>query len=204
MSRKNSNRRPFNPPPFRPHSQALRPKGNDYTALITGLFILIFIAVLPSLSKHSFKPLKTETKKQDDRAVISSETKQESDRPTVKAPVLQDLGPTDDGSTKLKLTNSIPYPMVFTMRQDKQEKKGIVLNPCPDCKIYNGSVPENICDRGTTEIFNIQPGEHHIRGSWENAQIADIAAIWKLESGRKYGLCILMDLAEGRNDWDHK
>ena len=192
MNRKNSNRRPFTQ------------KGNDYTALITGILGIIVLSVLPSLSRHSFTLLKTEPKKQDDRAVASSETKQESDRTTVKAPILQDLGPTDDGSTKLKLTNSIPHPMVFTMKQDNQEKKGIVLKPCPDCKIYNGSVPENICASGTTETFDIQPGEHRIRGSWENAQIADIAATWKIQSGRKYGLCILMDLSEGEKDWDHK
>jgi hypothetical protein len=204
MSSKNRKQKPFNPPPFRPHSQTLRRKGNNYTVLISGLGAMIALAALPSLVKTSFKPLKTEKSQEISLGRNSSQSKQKSDRPTVDAPILQNMGPTGDGSTKIELTNSIPHTMVFTMKQEKQEKKGIILKPCPECKIYTGSVPENACDRGTTETFSVEPGEHLIRGSWENADIADIAATWKLAQGRKYGLCIVMDLAEGRNDWDHK
>lgn len=153
---------------------------------------MIALAALPSLVKTSFKPLKTE------------KAQQETDRPTVAAPILQDLGPTGDGATKLKLTNSIPHSMVFTMKQENQEKKGLILKPCPDCKIYTGSIPKDACERGTTETFSVDPGEHRIRGSWENATISDIAATWQLAPGRKYGLCIVMDLTKGRNNWDHK
>lgn len=164
--------------------------------------ISLILAVARSCSLSSLPPLRREAV--EAATLTTSNPKQRKERHTVEAPVLQDMGETDDGSTKIQLTSSIPHEMTFTMQQDNAEKKGAILKPCPDCEIYTGNVPEDACDRGTQDLFSVAPGEHRIRGSWTNANISDIAATWKLKPGRKYSLCLVLDTTRGKSDWDHQ
>jgi hypothetical protein len=193
MSRKHSHR------PFRPH---LTSKLHEHQPLIIGIALSLAVASLLSLAR-TIKPLKTAQLPKEADQLLLDASKQ---RRTIPAPILSDLGPTGDSSTKIELTNSIPSEMVFTMQQRGQEIQGSELAPCPRCKVYHAKseVPEDVCDRGTTETFIVAPGEHYVRGSWKRAYLSDMAGTWKLQPGRKYGVCILLDLSRGKKDWDHE
>lgn len=164
--------------------------------------ISLILAVARSCSLSSLPPLRRDVS--EAATLTKPNTEQPKERPTIEAPVLQDMGETDDGSTKIQLTNSIPHEMTFTMQQDKAEKKGAILKPCPDCEIYAGNVPRDVCDRGTKDLFTVEPGAHSIRGTWAKANISDIAGTWHLKPGRKYSLCIHLDLTDGHSDWNHQ
>ena len=160
-------------------------KGKGYIGLISLIAIVLTLGYLQSLTRTSFQSLKTSG---------------------IEAPILQDDGPTDDGSTSLKITNSIPNLMVFTMTQGKAEAKNTVLKSCPQCKIYaiSSDIPKNVCTLGTTETFVVRPGSHDVRWSHPGANISNIAATWTVKPGRKYSVCVVMDLSRGRSDWSQK
>lgn len=118
---------------------------------------------------------------------------------------LHDDGPSSDGTTTITVTNAVPRPLVFAIKQPKKNQD-FELNSCQNCKIYANSseVPKNVCEQGTTTTIDANPGENKVYWYYKNARINPINATWKIEPGRKYSICIIMDLSKGRSDWDNK
>ena len=119
--------------------------------------------------------------------------------------ILQDNGPSSDGTTTIELTNAVPSPFVFAIQQEKQ-KQELELASCKDCKLYANSteVPENVCKLGTTTTIAATPGENRVHWYYKIASINPVNATWKISPGRKYSICIIVDLSKGRTDWDSK
>lgn len=156
-----------------------RNKGKDYTLPAT-IVILAILGLLGSRSPSSFK--------QSNPAQIQT-----------TAQILDDSGPTADGSTVVQVVNSIPHPMVF--KANSQETR---LAACPTCKIYRNKseIPSDIYDRGTKVTIVMKPGKNMVHWYHQGGNIAEIHAEWNLKPGRKYSVCMSMDLSEGRSNWD--
>lgn len=120
-------------------------------------------------------------------------------------PALQDNGPTPDGTTSLTVINAVPRPFVFAIQQEKQ-KQNFEMDSCQNCKIYANSseVPENVCKLGTTTTIAAAPGDNRVYWYYKNASINPISANWKISPGRRYSICIIVDLSKGRANWDSK
>lgn len=119
--------------------------------------------------------------------------------------ILQDNGPSADGQTTIKVTNAVPSPFVFAIKQEKQ-KQEFELASCQDCKLYANSteVPENVCKLGTTTTIAATPGQNQVRWYYKTVSINAVNATWKISPGRQYSICIIVDLSKGRTDWDSK
>jgi hypothetical protein len=155
---------------------------------------LIFVGLLSVLMSipylYQVLPFETSELPEDDRVA--------------EQPFFQDLGPTDDGSTKIKFTNSVPSAMVLTLKQKKNQI--VKLDSCPQCRSYNhvDEIPENICDFGSTQTITVLPGKHQIRAVWRNDMEAPIEATWNLKPGKRYGVCLVHDLSGRSVDWNVK
>lgn len=119
------------------------------------------------------------------------------------APALQDNGPTPDGTTLLSVVNAVPRPFVFAIQQGKQ-KQNFELDSCQKCKIYatSSEVPENVCKLGTTTTIAATPGNNRVNWYYKNDKITPVLANWKISPGRRYSICIIMDLSKRRVNWD--
>lgn len=164
-----------------------RKKSNDYTLPII-VVILIVLSVLGSRSPNAFKPLPSYQIRDDSTS-----------------PAFQDDGPSVDGSTTLTVINAVPHPLVFAFQQEKQKKQSI-LEPCQNCKIYNTNreIPNDICKSGTVTTIDVQPGMNPVYWYYKNANIGETRANWNLSPGRRYSICLVMNLSKGRTDWDSK
>ena len=148
-------------------------------------FILIFIF---NISNYGFRPLPTYQMPDNS-----------------PAPALQDNGPTPDGTTSLTVVNAVPRPFVFAIQQGKQ-KQNFKLDSCQNCKIYatSSEVPENVCKLGTTTTIAATPGDNRVYWYYKNISTKSVSANWKISPGRRYSICIIMDLSKGRTNWDSK
>ena len=161
-------------------------KRNDYTAQLV-LVILALLGLLGTRSPNGFKPMSPG-----------------QIRDTFTPP-LQDDGPSTDGITTLTVTNSIPHPLVLRLRQNSQGRE-MRLDPCQGCRVYAAAaeIPSNICKSGTTQTIAVTPGQNQVYWHYKSGNIGDINATWNLSTGRKYSVCLVMDLSRGRTDWDSK
>lgn len=157
-----------------------RNKGKDYT-LPAAIAIVAILALIGSRSPSSFKPVNTTQAQKNDVQVID------------------DIGPTSDGSTVVQVVNSIPRPMVF-----KANGKETRIDACSTCKIYknSGEVPTDIYDRGTKAAIVVAPGKNLVHWYHQGGNISEIYAQWNLKPGRKYSVAMILDLSEGRSNWD--
>ena len=123
--------------------------------------------------------------------------------PPVEFPPLVPMGPTADGQTRLKITNAVPYQMTLVMKSD--DSYGSRLAPCKNCQVYpdKNSIPERICDQGTTDTFIVKPGRHQVTGSWSDVNSRNLVATWDLQPGMMYSSCVVMLQTEGRTNWDY-
>jgi hypothetical protein len=164
----------------------MRKKSNDYT-MPAALVILLILWALGSRSPSSFKQLGT------------TQVQASTDRSPV-----DDIGATEDGSTTLEVVNLIPYPMSFKASAKGVSDKKIRLKPCETCKIYSspGEIPSDIHARGTRETIVVMPGRNFVGWSHDGGNISPMQAYWELKPGRKYSASVLMDLSQGRLNWD--
>lgn len=164
-----------------------RKKSNDYTLHVT-VVILIVLGLLGSRSPNAFKSLPSYQMRDDSTT-----------------PAFQDDGPSVDGTTILTVTNAVPHPLVFAVQQKKQKKES-TIEPCQNCRIYNTDreIPNDVCKSGTATTIAVQPGENHVHWYYQNANIGEINANWNLPPGRKYSICLVMNLSKGRSNWDSK
>ena len=163
-----------------------RKKSNDYTMPVL-LVILLVLGIAGSRSSNSFNPVPPTQLRNDS-----------------SSPPFQDDGPSRDGLTTLTVTNAIPHPLVFEVRN--RSKREVKLESCQSCKIYavSSEIPANICKSGTTQTIAVHPGKNNVRWHYQNANIGTVEANWELLSGRKYSICLVMDLTETRNSWDSR
>lgn len=163
-----------------------QPLDKQTQSIVTSL--AIFFIFLINISSNGFRPLPTYQMPDDS-----------------PAPALQDNGPTPDGTTSLTVVNAVPRPFVFAIQQEKQ-KQDFELDSCQNCKIYANSseVPENVCKLGTTTTIAATPGDNKVYWHYKNVSINPISANWKISPGRRYSICIIMDLSKGRTNWDSK
>ena len=161
-----------------------RKKSNDYTTPVL-VIILIVLGIAGSRSSNSFQ------------LIPPSQIRDDS-----LSPAFQDDGPSTDGITTLTVTNAIPHPLSFRVRNRSTRK--IRLNPCQGCKIYavSNEIPENICKSGPTQTIAVHPGKNNVRWDYQNANIGSVDAEWNLLPGRKYSICLVLDLSKTRRDWD--
>jgi hypothetical protein len=160
-------------------------KGKDYTRPIT-IILLLVLAVLGSRSPMLF------------RGYILTQTESSKELP------VQDMGPTEDGSTSLEVANSIPYPMRFRISAKGGIDKNIKLDACSNCRIYRGSseIPENIRSFSPKQLITVSPGRNFIIWSYDGGNISAIQAYWELKQGHKYSIGPVMDMTQGRSNWD--
>ena len=121
-------------------------------------------------------------------------------------PVLHDYGPSSDGKTTITVTNSVPRPLVFAIKHKKQNQD-FELASCQSCKLYANSseIPKNVCELGNDNTIDVPPGENQVYWYYKNTtKINPINATWKISPGHQYSTCIIMDLSEGRANWDSK
>jgi hypothetical protein len=170
----------------RKRKQASKQISKQTQSVITSIaFIFIFII---NISNNGFRPLPTYQMPDNS-----------------PAPALQDDGPTPDGTTSLTVVNAVPRPFVFAIKQERQ-KQDFELDSCQNCKIYANSseVPKDVCKLGTTTTIAATPGDNRVYWHYKNASINPISANWKISPGRRYSICIIMDLSKGRANWDSK
>ncbi len=162
-----------------------RNKGKDYT-MVAIVVAIIFLSVLGSRSPSRVKGF----------GLTQSQTS--------TPPPVNDLGLTPDGSTTLKIVNSIPHPMVFQIQAKDGIDAKFRLKPCDTCKIYssNSEIPPDVYDRGMTETIVVTPGKNFVNWAYPGGDIAPIQAYWELKPGHKYSVCMVMNLAQGRSNWD--
>jgi hypothetical protein len=164
-----------------------RNKGKDYT-LPAAIAIIILLSVLGSRSPSRVRGF--------GGFGIQAQTS--------TAPPVNDMGPTPDGSTTLKIVNSIPHPMAFQIQAKDGIDTKIRLKPCPTCKIYSSraEIPSDVYERGTTETIAVTPGKNFVNWTYQGGDIAPIQAYWEFKPGHRYSVCVIMDLSEGRSNWD--
>jgi hypothetical protein len=166
--------------------EIMRKKSNDYT-MPAALVILLILWALGSRSPSSFKQLgSTQIQASTDRSPVD------------------DMGPTEDGSTTLEIVNLIPYPMSFKVSAKGVGDKKIRLKSCETCKIYSGQgeIPSDLHSRGTRETIAVMPGRNFVSWSHDGGNISPMQAYWEFKQGHKYSSSVLMDLSQGRSNWD--
>jgi hypothetical protein len=164
-----------------------RKKSNDYTMPLSVIGIIV-LAAIGSRSPSSFKV---------------GPSHQASESSTI--PPFQDDGPTTDGSTTLTISNAIPSPLVFKVLKKGSDRE-LELNSCQGCKIYknNSEIPPNVCKLGESKTIAVVPGKSRVHWYYKGAQIGETIADWNLSPGRKYSLCLVMNMSGGRLNWDSK
>ena len=108
------------------------------------------------------------------------------------------------GSTSLEVANSIPYPMRFRISAKGKIDKNITLEACAKCKIYKGpsEIPENIRSFSPKQSITISPGRNFVIWSYDGGNISTTQAYWDLKQGHKYSIGPVMDMTQGRSNWD--